>query len=405
MSNSRPKLALGQNRDDVRQHNLSIILRMLHFSGQVSRSLLTSATGLNRSTISDLVSELQELGLAIESQADAPSGVGRPSLMVAPSEDVVAFAVHPEIDATTVGLITLGGKVLERQRILNGGSPTPKQSADIAAKAISDMRSKLSADTLISGIGVAVPGQVRISDGVIRFAPHLGWVEAPFGPALSQLTGLPVFLDNDASLGCKAERDFGAARGLTDVIYLYAGSGGVGGGVIADGNKLLGSSGYAGELGHVRISSSTKKDYSGLEGTLEALVSRDDVLDALKLYGAVDEEIERELNGQLSAKVRRVLDEQIENLALGLATYVNIFNPQAIVLAGFLTSLFSYAPDRVIEIMRANALAASHEKVIIKNGELGSNLMMIGSADLAFNSLLSRPSEAQLIAARPKNSK
>lgn len=405
MSNSRPKLALGQNRDDVRQHNLSIILRMLHFSGQVSRSLLTSATGLNRSTISDLVSELQELGLAIESQADAPSGVGRPSLMVAPSEDVVAFAVHPEIDATTVGLITLGGKVLERQRILNGGSPTPKQSADIAAKAISDMRSKLSADTVISGIGVAVPGQVRISDGVIRFAPHLGWVEAPFGPALSQLTGLPVFLDNDASLGCKAERDFGAARGLTDVIYLYAGSGGVGGGVIADGNKLLGSSGYAGELGHVRISSSTKKDYSGLEGTLEALVSRDDVLDALKLYGAVDEEIERELNGQLSAKVRRVLDEQIENLALGLATYVNIFNPQAIVLAGFLTSLFSYAPDRVIEIMRANALAASHEKVIIKNGELGSNLMMIGSADLAFNSLLSRPSEAQLIAARPKNSK
>ncbi|MEY4981417.1 MAG: hypothetical protein RL174_755 [Actinomycetota bacterium] len=405
MSARRTSLVLGQNRDDVRQHNLSIVLTMLHLSGQVSRSLLTSATGLNRSTISDLVSELQELGLAEESEAAAPSGVGRPSLMVAPSESVVAFTVHPEIDATTVGLVTLGGKVLRRERILNGGAPTPKQSAEIAAKAIEQIRAELPAQTKIAGVGVAVPGQVRVSDGVIRLAPHLGWVEAPFGPALSQLTGLPVYLDNDASLGCKAERDFGAARGLSDVIYLYAGSGGVGGGVIADGNKLLGSSGYAGELGHVRISSSTKKDYSGLEGTLEALVSRDEVLDALKLFGADDEEIDREINGQLSTKVKRVLDAQIEYLAQGLATYVNIFNPQAIVLAGFLTSLFSYAPDRVIEIMRSNTLAASHEKVIIKNGELGSNLMMIGSADLAFYALLSRPSEAQLVFAKPKKTK
>lgn len=395
----------GQNREDVRQHNLSLILRTLHLQGQVSRSHLTSSSGLNRSTISDLVSELQELGLAIESEAQAPSGVGRPSLMVSPSEDIVAFSVHPEIDATTIGVVTLGGKVLHRERILNGGAPTPKQSAEIAGAAISRTRSELKPNVRIAGVGVAVPGQVRVADGVIRLAPHLGWIEAPFGPVLSQLTGLPVFLDNDASLGCIAERDFGAARGLTDVIYLYAGSGGIGGGVIAEGSKLRGSSGYAGELGHVRISSSNKKDYSGLEGTLEALVSRDDLLDALKLFGADDEEIDREIQGQISPKVKKVLDAQIEYLGQGLATYVNIFNPQAIVLAGFLTTLFNYAPDRVIETMRANALAASHERVVIRNGELGSNLMMVGCADLAFSALLQRPSDAQLISARQPKGK
>lgn len=397
--------AQGQNRDDVRQHNLSLVLRTLHLLGQVSRSHLTSSSGLNRSTISDLVSELQELGLATESEAQASSGVGRPSLMVSPSEDIVAFSVHPEIDATTVGVVTLGGKVLHRERIVNGGAPTPKQSAEIAGAAISRIRTELKPNVRIAGVGVAVPGQVRVADGVIRLAPHLGWIEAPFGPALSQLTGLPVFLDNDASLGCIAERDFGAARGLTDVIYLYAGSGGIGGGVIAEGSKLRGSSGYAGELGHVRISSSNKKDYSGLEGTLEALVSRDDLLDALKLFGADDEEIDREIQGQISPKVKKVLDAQIEYLGQGLATYVNIFNPQAIVLAGFLTTLFNYAPDRVIETMRANALAASHERVVIRNGELGTNLMMVGSADLAFSALLQRPSDAQLIAARQPKGK
>lgn len=397
--------ALGQNRDDVRQHNLSIILRMLHLSGQVSRSQLTSSSGLNRSTISDLVSELEVLGLATESEAQSSSGVGRPSLLVSPSESVVAFAVHPEIDATTIGVVTLGGEVIHRERILNGGSPTPKQSAETAAKAIQKIRAELKPGMRIAGVGVAVPGQVRVADGVIRHAPHLGWVEAPFGPELSQLTGLPVYLDNDASLGCIAERDFGAARGLSDVVYLYAGSGGVGGGVIADGHKLLGSSGYAGELGHVRISSSTQRDYSGLEGTIEAVIRRDDLLDALKLFGADDEELDRELMGQLSAKVKKVIETQIDYLGQGLANYVNIFNPQVVVLAGFLTSLFNYDPERVIKTMRNGSLAASHERVIIRNGTLGANLMMIGAADLAFSPLLNRPSDAQLTPARNSKAK
>ena len=399
-TNSEIAGALGQNRDDVRQHNLSIIMRMLHLSGQVSRSQLTSTSGLNRSTISDLVSELQELGLATESEAQAPTGVGRPSLMVSPTDSVVAFAVHPEIDATTIGLVTLGGEVVHRERILNGGSPTPKQSAEIAAKAIAKIRAELKPGTRIAGVGVAVPGQVRFADGVIRHAPHLGWVEAPFGPVLSQLTGLPVYLDNDASLGCIAERDFGAARGLSDVVYLYAGSGGVGGGVIADGHKLLGSSGYAGELGHVRISSSTQRDYSGLEGTIEAVIRRDDLLDALKLFGADDEELDREIMGKPTAKVKKVIEAQVEYLGQGLANYVNIFNPQVVVLAGFLTSLFNYDPERVIQTMRDGALGASHERVIIRTGQLGTNLMMIGAAGLAFNPLLNRPSDAMLTDAK-----
>ena len=72
----------GQNREDVRQHNLSTVLRLVRLSETISRSQLTAATGLNRSTISDLVAELEERGLAIETEALVSSGVGRPSLMV-----------------------------------------------------------------------------------------------------------------------------------------------------------------------------------------------------------------------------------------------------------------------------------------------------------------------------------
>ena len=110
-----------------------------------------------------------------------------------------------------------------------------RTAASIAAKLISELRADLKTGTRIVGVGVAVPGQVRVVDGVIRLAPHLDWVETPFGPMLSQLTGLPVYVDNDASLGCVAERIYGNAKGFTDVVFLFAGSGGIGGGVVVDG--------------------------------------------------------------------------------------------------------------------------------------------------------------------------
>ena len=125
---------LGSNRDLVRQHNLSAVLRLLRKHGTMSRSSLAQRTELNRSTISDLVTELEELGLIHESEASDRTGVGRPSLMVSLTDDVVVFAVNPETDATTVGLITLSGNVLRKERIATSTSPDPIDAVRDAVK-------------------------------------------------------------------------------------------------------------------------------------------------------------------------------------------------------------------------------------------------------------------------------
>jgi predicted NBD/HSP70 family sugar kinase len=391
---------LGSNRDVVRQHNLSIILQMIHFYGTVTRSQLTSSTGLNRSTISDLVSELEQLGFAYESEAASGSGVGRPSLVVSASTKVVAFAVHPEIDATTVGLVSLAGKVLKTVRVAMGPNPTAADSVKTAAKAISEFRNQLEPDQRIAGIGVAIPGQVRVSDNVVRFAPQLGWVEQPFGSMLSQATGLPVFVDNDASIGCMAERNFGAARGLLDAVYLFAGSGGIGGGAIVNGSQLRGTSGYGGEFGHVRIGGSNDVDYSGLSGTLESLVRRDDLLHVFKMYSATDRELDQEIRSTKSKEAIKILRKQVDSLGAGISTYVNIFNPEAIILGGFLTSLFDFDPERLLEVMKSGTIKAAQERVVIRNGELGEETLMVGSAELAFRAILENPGNAQLVPVR-----
>ena len=395
---------LGQNRDDVRQHNLSALLRMIHQAGTVSRSQLTTSSGLNRSTISDLVSELGELGLVYETEASA-TGVGRPSLQVSASDQVVAFAVNTDVDAVTVGVVTLSGDVIAKKRYPTANQPTAEKAAAIAAKLINELRADLKSGTRIVGVGVAVPGQVRVVDGVIRLAPHLDWIEIPFGPMLSQLTGLPVFVDNDASLGCVAERIYGNAKGFTDVVFLFAGSGGIGGGVVVDGVQLRGAAGYAGELGHVRISDTSVKDYSGLQGTLESLVRRDDLLDVFKLYAATDDELLVEISRTQTAKAVKLIESQIDNLASALGNFVNIFNPQVIILGGFIAGLFTRDSERLITGLRSNSLAAANERVIIREGGLGSNLLMIGAALLPFNELTANPSTTRLYPAKEKAAK
>ena len=113
----------GQSSDSVRQHNLTTVLRLVHLNRKILRSQLTAITGLNRSTVLALISELEELGLVVESESQGSSGVGRPSLMVAPNENVVAFSVNPEIDATTISVVTLSGQVIDRRRKLMGHTP------------------------------------------------------------------------------------------------------------------------------------------------------------------------------------------------------------------------------------------------------------------------------------------
>jgi predicted NBD/HSP70 family sugar kinase len=398
MSDSKTKRSpLGQNRENLRQHNLSVVLRLLHESGSVPRSHLTSVTGLNRSTISDLVGELVDLGLASESEAQIVGSVGRPSLTVQASKNVVAFSVNPAIDAITVGVVSFTGEVIKRVRYKTQLRPDPQTAASIAAGIIADLRAELDPETLISGIGTAVPGQIRVRDGVVRLASHLGWVEAPFGTMLQQLTGLPVYVDNDATNACVAERLYGAGRGYSNAVFLFASSGGIGGGIVAEDRLLRGAAGYAGELGHVQISASREADYAGFTGTLEALVKRDDLLYAFHLDTATDEELDVLISKATANRMVRLINQQVDHLGRAIGVLATIFNPQTVILSGFLKSIFNFNQERLLSQVRANSMQSVNEALVIKIGELGTSAPLIGAAELAFQNVLDNPADTELV--------
>lgn len=385
----------GTNLDTVRRHNLSAVLGMVHREGPLARSALTQATGLNRSTIGALVAELAEFGLVREREPETSNRVGRPSPVIAADGRVVALAVNPEVDAVTVGVVGLDAQVHCRVRYPTGHVPTAAEAAAIAAAVIDGLRPELAAASRVVGVGVAVPGLVREEDGVVRLAPHLEWAEEPFAAELAAATGYPVAAANDASLGANAERLFGAGQGAADLVYVNGGASGIGAGVIVGGRPLTGISGYAGELGHTLVNSAGVRCHCGAIGCLETEVSQRALLRVLGLASADPDELSRALGAAVAAGDPAVLAEverQLGFLATALRNATNVFDPDRIVLGGFLGALHELAPERLPELVATQALAASAETLTIARAALGSDILLIGAAELAFTPLLSSPS-------------
>ncbi|WP_271177266.1 ROK family transcriptional regulator [Leifsonia poae] len=395
MMTSNERGTAGTNLDTVRRHNLSTVLGLVHRGGPAARSALTQATGLNRSTVGALVAELVELGLVTEREPETSNRVGRPSPVVVADPRVVAIAVNPEVDAVTVGVVGLDGTLHRRVRYPTGHVPSAEEAVAIASAVIDGLRPDLAQATRVAGIGVAVPGLVRESDGVVRLAPHLEWADEPFAAELAAATGFPVHAANDASLGANAERLYGAGRGASDLVYLNGGASGIGAGVIVGGRPLTGISGYAGELGHTLVNSSGIRCHCGAIGCLETEVSQRALLRVLGLEEADTDELDRALAAAVAAGDPAVLAEierQLGFLVVALRNATNVFNPQLIVLGGFLGSLHALAPERLGPLVAAQALAASGEQLAIARAELGSRILMIGAAELAFAPLLAAPS-------------
>ena len=137
LSTVRP--ASGGATDALRRSNLATVLGLVHRDGDLSRSDLTRLTGLNRSTVGDLVAELAGLGLVEVDEAPGGGRAGRPSPVVRVAENIAAVAVNPEVDAVIVGLVGLGGRVLKRIRIETASARSVAETVTLAAAGIAGM--------------------------------------------------------------------------------------------------------------------------------------------------------------------------------------------------------------------------------------------------------------------------
>ena len=377
--------------EGVRQRNLARILRLVHLEGPLSRAALTESTGLNRSTIADLVAQLVREGLVQERAPDRARRVGRPSPVVAMDPRVVAIAVNPEVDALTIGAVGLDRGIPIRERIELDHLITPEETAAIVAERIALWRAGPLADARVVAVGLAVPGLVRAADGLVRSAPHLNWTDAPVRGLVADATGLPTVVGNDASLGAIAEHLYGAARGIEDVVYLNGGASGIGGGLIVHGMPVAGAGGYAGEFGQNRPGIASDHDRRAGSGVLEAEVSRARLLAVVARPSADEPTLAALLAASTLPDAIAELARQRRILATALANAVNVLNPSVVVLGGFLATIAERDLEGLTAAVGAHAMSASMEGLDIRVAVLAEDRLLIGAAEAAFADILSDP--------------
>jgi predicted NBD/HSP70 family sugar kinase len=387
----------GSNSETIRRDNLSAVLREVHVSGPRTRSELVALTGLNRSTVAGIVTELSVLGLVQEEQGDRHGLPGRPSPSVrALPEGAVVLAIGIAVHTLAVAVVGLGGLVHERERLrLARARPSLEEALEGMREMGHRLLDRCGLRERLVGVGVAAQGAVRSEDGFVHFAPNLGWSTVPLARLVDERLGLavPVVVRNEADLGARAEHLRGAGVGYDDLLYLSCDVG-VGGGVITAGRPLVGASGYAGEVGHVLINPEGSRCGCGSFGCWESEVGQR----ALLRRAGRDPDAGPEAVAELLREAERgsvtAIDALVEEgrwLGLGLAGLVNVFDPQVVVLGGLFAQVAPFALPIVRERLEERKLAITREPVELVVSSLGVEAPVLGAAERAFEPLLADP--------------
>lgn len=388
---------VGQRSETVRRANLSAIVRELHLRGSLSRSELVAWTGLTRSAIRSLVGDLVAGDFVVEDAAVRLGTPGRPSPQVRLVADkIVVIALEIAVDSLALAIVGLGGQVHWKERV---DRPRAHSSVDDIVSDLANLVARAQdqrpTDDAPIGVGVAVAGLVRPTDGVVAVGPNLGWIDVPLGERLKSALGLdvPIAVANEADLGALAESRRGAARGADDVLYVH-GEVGVGGGIIVGGRPLSGISGFAGEIGHMPINPQGRPCQCGSVGCWETEIGERALLEraGYPLEGgrmAVSALIADAADGRPEALAS--LDNVGRWLGIGLAGLVNVLNPRVVVLGGLFSPAFPYLVPSLTGALEARGLEAARRLVSVVPAYLGVDAPLLGAAELAFEPLLVDP--------------
>jgi glucokinase len=253
---------------------------------------------------------------------------------------------------------------------------TPDEAIDRIAESFERLRSTVAGGLRrLKAAGISCGGPLDEKAGLILSPPNLpGWDEVPIAAELERITGVPSFLENDANACALAEWRWGAGRGLEDLVFLTFGTG-LGAGLILGGRLRRGTSGSAGEVGHVRIASYGPPGY-GKRGSWEGFCSGGGIERAYR------EETGREATAEAicglarsgEAPALRVIEASAERLGEGIAILMDILNPGIVVIG----SVFARAEDlfrpRMEEAIAREALPAARSACAVAPAGLGELL-------------------------------
>ncbi|MET7688754.1 ROK family protein [Streptomyces sp. NPDC005483] len=323
-----------------RRTSASVVLRSVLEHGPVARSTISRLTGLSPASVTDYCARFSELGLIRESEAPRRSqGVGRPHVPLDLDESrFVVGGVHVAVPYTTVALLDLRGRVVDRRELRHKGADAV-DSADpsaVLARAADGLAALLDRSPRLRalGVGFTAGGWVDRDTGTVVEHPLLGWREVPVREVLGARTGLPVHVDGHARALVNAERLFGRARGGRSMLHLFVGN--VVDAAFATHDEVHhGPRSQAGAIAHLPVPGGTEPCPCGRTGCLQVELSERTLCERARRAGVTDGTNPMHVVAAAAAGDAEAVRLLVERAgAVGRATrlLLDVLNPETVVV-------------------------------------------------------------------------
>jgi predicted NBD/HSP70 family sugar kinase len=383
---------------DLRKKNQAEILRKIYFEGPISRLEVSQQIGISPATVTNVVNDLLELGILVES-GQKQSEAGRPSILLM-INSLYGHFIGIEVGETFIQVELFNILLSMQQKAyfpLSTGRISLEQIVDLMVTGIEEVVTKAGLkieDTI--GVGIGFPGLVDPEAGVSVYTPNWGWHDVSITGLLGKRLSIPMFLDNGAKAMAMAEMLFGAGRGANNMAVLLVGTG-VGSGIIADRVLFRGFANNAGEIGHTSLNIDGPRCRCGSQGCLEAYIGANSIID---YFQQISQDQTYLPTGNQIADLQSILSEYdlgkpeaiqtvnltIRYLGVGIANLLNVFNPELVLIGGWSGLLLGnrFLPQ-IEEVVSKYALCQSLENNTIKLCELGQDAVARGAATLVLS--------------------
>jgi predicted NBD/HSP70 family sugar kinase len=385
------KIYLSQARTQIARHNTirdinkRIVLNYVRSRSPISRADIARETSLQRSTVSAIIDDLLTEELIEELGMGDSTGGRKPTLLQLKTGVPVAIGVDVTPRQTTVAIADLSGRVLEKD-----GFPTSPDIDYMNAQILAKV--KRFAD-LYKGrdlqVGISIPGIADPDSDTIVYIPYFQWHNWEIGKRITEETGLPVIIDNDANAVALAELWFGAEeiRRISNFIFVMIAEG-IGTGIVIDGQVYRGEKGAAGEFGHMFLAENAPVTCScGRRDCWEAHASEKAIVQRYQLnngsFNKNDMDIERLIglaqNGEKLAV--GILKETAHHIGIGISNLIIGFSPQAVVVGGSIVRAWDMMKDE-INFLGQRSIRQEVSNTLIVPSTLGDSPTILGSLSL-----------------------
>jgi len=383
----------GEILTDRERKNFAI-LDLIRRKGPITRTEISKETELNIVTVSNYINAYIQKGLVIEGGLDVSTGGRRPVVLELNPKAGYIIGVGLDLFSIIGILADLKANVLLK---INKARPAGAESALLEAlnEVIEELIAKSDLErSSIKGIGIGIPGIVDRKGGTIRWPQQMGSIYiSTLRNMLEQKFGIPVFIENDATVAAFGEREFELESDVKNLIFMYSG---VGCGIVINGQIYRGSTGCAGELGLPNLTSEEKEKWRGLarwqadlgltemaqeeikKGKKDSKVLELAEGDASKIDSKAVIEAAREGDALAVSLVRKAGEE----LGVRIAYLVQVFNPEVVVIGGGIEKAGSVLLDEIKRVVREKTFEELGHQVRIVPTQLGEDSVAMGAISL-----------------------